>query len=211
MYQHVFWDVGGTLVDTYPALDETLADVVRRRGHQVDSSKVSRLTRRSTGEAIHTLAGKFGIPAREFEDANRALKARWEHTPAPVTPGARELMRAVRAAGGLNLVVTHRDRASAQSLIRGLGLIVDDLISASDGYPRKPDPTMHLALLKRHGLDPADCLGVGDRAIDAEAAHAAGIAAAMLVSEHAPRSELAAYNVTRLNELRPHLHLGAAR
>lgn len=116
MHRHVFLELGGTLVDTYPALDAAFADVIRRHG---------------------------------------------------------------------------------------LALEADDLISTADGYPRKPDPAMYLAMLERHGLDPALCLSVGDRAIDAEAA--AGLATATVESR-----DRADHSVATLDELRPLLALSAS-
>lgn len=208
MYKHVFWDLGGTLVDTYPALDEALADVARGHGHELPDSDVAVLTRRSTGEAIEALSRRFDIQAAEFEAANDELKRRWTTTPPPRMAGAGELLADISAAGGLNLVVTHRDRASAQSLLKGLGLKVDDLISTSDGFPRKPDAEMYRVMLERHGLDPSECLAVGDRPIDAEAAMGAGIAAAILESPEAPVDDEARYSVAALDELRPLLALG---
>lgn len=203
MYRYVFWDLGGTLVDTYPALDAALADVVRARGHRLLDSEVAVWTRRSTGEAIGFLSGRFDIPESEFETANAALKERWESRPPPAMAGARELIREISAAGGLNLVVTHRDRTSAESLLKGLDLRVDDLIATSDGHPRKPDPEMYQVMLERHGLAPDECLAVGDRPIDAEAAMAAGITAAMLESPAAPVDDEAEHSVASLDELRP--------
>ena len=207
MYSFVFWDLGGTLVDTYPALDAALADVVRRHGHELQDAEVAALTRRSTGEAIATLSTRFGIPEAEFEEANRALKHDWTSWPPPVMAGARELLRDVSAAGGLNLVVTHRDRDSAESLLEGLGLAVDDLISTSEGHPRKPDPEMYRTMLERHGLDAARCLAGGDRPIDAEAAMAAGITAATIESPEAPVDDPAEHSVATVDELRPLLGL----
>ncbi|MGD7732563.1 HAD-IA family hydrolase [Propionibacteriaceae bacterium G57] len=208
MYRHVFWDLGGTLVDTYPQLDEAFVGVVRAHGGEVSLDQVAKLTRRSTGAAVAELSRGFGIDGAEFERANRELKALWRQNPAPVMPGARELLADIAAAGGLNLVVTHRDRASALSLVEGLGLGVDDLVSTSDGHPRKPDPAMYRVLLERHGLAAADCLAVGDRPIDAEAAHAAGIEAAMLESAAAPVDDDAEHSVDTLDGLRVLLGLG---
>lgn len=207
MYRHLFWDLGGTLVNTYPALDETLAGVVRRHGHDVDVEHVSRLTRLSTGEAMRALGEEFGIDTDEFVQANESLKRNWETQPPPVMPGAKQLMADVHDAGGLNLVVTHRDRRSAESLLEVLEISVDDLVSASDGYPRKPSPEMASALLQRHDLDPATCLAVGDRPIDAEAAKAAGIDAALLTSPFAEVSDVARHTISSLDELRPLLGL----
>lgn len=207
MFRHLFWDMGGTLVDTYPQLDAAFVEVVERNGFSVPLLDVARLTRRSTGEAIRTLSARFGVAASEFERANADLKALWETEPAPAMPGARRLLDDVRAAGGLNLVITHRDRASAEALLSGLGLVVDDMISTEDGYPRKPSGAMYRALLERHGLDPDTCLGVGDRPIDVQAAHAAGIRAATLESPEAPVDDDGDYEVTTLDDLRPLLSL----
>ena len=203
MYRHVFWDLGGTLVDTYPQLDAAFAAVVRRHGGELELLDVARLTRTSTGTAITTLAERFGIDPAEFEQANADLKTLWKTTPAPAMAGARQLLEDVSARGGLNLVVTHRDRTSAFSLLDGLGLRCDDLISTGDGHARKPDPQMYRVLLERHGLDPQECLSVGDRPIDAVASHAAGIRAVMLESPEGPVDDDAEYSIATLDELRP--------
>lgn len=208
MYTHVFWDLGGTLVDTYPALDAAFTEVIRRHGHRVQAAEVAALTRRSTGEAVSALSERFAVPEEEFRAANDKLKRRWATSPAPAMAGARELLGDISAAGGLNLVVTHRDRASAQSLLRGLGLEVDDLVSTSDGFNRKPHPEMYRVMLQRHALNPTECLAVGDRDIDSKAATSSGIAAATLVSSEAPVDGGAKYTVARLDELRPLLALG---
>ncbi|MGC5629622.1 HAD family hydrolase [Georgenia sp. Z1344] len=182
MRRHIVWDMGGTLVDTYPAVDAAMVEVVRRHGGEVTPDEVAALTRRSTGVAVEELARRYDIDAAELEESQSELKAGWVRTPPPVMDGAREAMAAARALGGLNLVVTHRDRASATSLLTSLGLEVDDLLCAPDGFPRKPDPTMYSEVLGRHRLDPAGCLAVGDRPIDAEAARGAGVDSAAVVT-----------------------------
>lgn len=207
MHRHVVWDLGGTLVDTYPALDAAFADVVTRYGQTIDPIDVAALTRRSTDEAITGLSTRFGIHPSEFEQANAELKKLWKTTPPPVTPGAHRLMADIHASGGLNLVVTHRERSSAQSLIDGLGLQVDDLVSTSDGFPRKPDPTMFRALLDRHGIDASDCLAVGDRPIDIVAGHNAGMHGALLETVHVVPDGDPEHVVATLDELRPLLGL----
>ena len=80
------------------------------------------------------------------------------------------------------------------------------MVCAPDGFPRKPDPTMVQLLLQRHGLDVDECIFVGDRPIDAEAAHAAGMASALL-SEDIPDGGSTWYQLRILDDLRPLLHL----
>lgn len=184
MFRHIFWDMGGTMFDTYPQVDAMLARVVRERaaGGEVSALEVAELTRRSTRTAIIELSARFKIPPEVFRAAEAELKARWVTDPPPVMPGLAAVMRVVHERGGLNLVVTHRDRASAMSLLDARGVRVDDLICPEDGFARKPDPAMYRELINRHGLDPAQCLGVGDRPLDAQAAHAAGVSAAMVIT-----------------------------
>ncbi|MDO5736227.1 MAG: HAD family hydrolase [Propionibacteriaceae bacterium] len=199
-YQHIFWDMGGTIVNTYPPLDAELAGVIRSRGGRIDDHDVALLTRRSTGEAISVLAQRFHLEESLFRAAEASLKYAWRTSPPPAMPGIHEAMAAIT---GLNLVVTHRDRASASSLLEALGITVDDLICAPDGHPRKPDPAMHRALLERHGLDPERCVSVGDRPIDAIAAHAAGMDAVMLRTPRIDFDNDAEHQVEHLADLLP--------
>ena len=199
-YRHIFWDMGGTIVNTYPPLDAALAGVIRSRGGHIDEHDVALLTRRSTGEAISVLAERFHLDESVFREAEASLKSAWHDSPPPAMPGIHEALAAI---SGLNLVVTHRERASATSLLQTLGITVDDMICAPDGHPRKPNPAMHRVLLERHGLDPTDCVSVGDRPIDAAAAHAAGMDAVMLRTPRIDFDNDAEYQVESLAELLP--------
>lgn len=201
-WRHVFWDMGGTMVDTYPGVDRTLAEVIQRAGHSVDIREISQLTRRSTGEAITALSERFGIPAERFRAAERSLKRQWETAPPPPMPG---IYRVLAAVPGLNLVVTHRDRASAGSLLDALEMQVDDMICTSDGYARKPDPSMYLELARRHGLDPRTCVGIGDRPLDAQAAQAAGMGAVMVETPGIEMDHDADVEIHHLPDLLPYL------
>lgn len=179
--RHIIWDMGGTLVDTYPEVDRALCQAAFGDTAPAHLRAVTLLTRRSIAEAVSTLAARHALPRRQLAEAYEALKERWRERPAPVMEGAREVMAQVSACGGLNLVATHRDRTSATHLLEALGLQVDDLVCAPDGLARKPSPAMNLLLVERHGLRPAEVLCVGDRLLDVAAARAAGLAAALLV------------------------------
>ncbi|WP_239022356.1 HAD family hydrolase [Raineyella fluvialis] len=178
--------MGGTLIDTYPSVDRTLASVVTGRGYAVTQAEVARMTRRAIASAMDELAQRFDIPHEEFDAAYSALKRSWASTPPPLMAGAREVIAHVRSVGGLNIVVTNRDRASASALLAATGLAIDDLVCPGDGFPRKPDPGMYRAVLERNGLDPGDCLAVGDRAIDAVASEQVGIRCVILETPGIP-------------------------
>ncbi|SJM52702.1 HAD family hydrolase [Gulosibacter sp. 10] len=185
--RHVFWDLGGTLVDSYPSIRRAFLGVLEAHRALLTEPELQRLLNASIGSTIDVLAARYGIEPQEFHDAYERLKREWAQTPAPIMPGAMRAMNEVRRLRGMNLVVTNRDEASATMLIRVTGLRVDDVVCASETMPRKPDPSMHLELLRRHGLDPRECLGVGDRDLDTLAATAAGLRAVQL---HTPGSPL---------------------
>lgn len=176
----VIWDLGGTLVDTYPDVDRALASALDPQPGEELLREVGQLTRISSSHAISTLAARHQVPERRLRTAYEATKVHWQQHPPAVMAGAHELLAAVHRAGGLNLVATHRERGSATALIEALELPVDDMVCAPDGFARKPDPAMVLALLARHALAPEECLAVGDRPADVEAARAAGVRAVLL-------------------------------
>ena len=203
----LIWDLGGTLADTYPDVDRALAMVLDPRPGLELLHEVALLTRRSSSHAISTLAARHELPEQELRRAYEQTKRDWQQAPPPVMPGARELLAAVRAQGGLNLVATHRDRDSATDLVERLGLGIDDMVCAPDGFARKPDPAMIRALLERHSLAPQDCLAVGDRPADVEAAAAAGVRGVLLETAGIPLEAGDAERVTSLRALQSLLEL----
>lgn len=197
----ILWDMGGTLFDTYPYIDSAFHRLVE--SHGISIGEVSRLTRVNRGHAIETLSARTGIPASSFEEAYDAVKENWVTDPAPLMEGAEELVKACRHGRGRNIIVTHRDRQSAEQLISTTGLTFDDLITTSDGYPRKPDPAMILEVMERNNLVPGDCIAIGDRAIDCEAALAAGVTPVLLVNEAVDSGAAEYRRISRLTELLP--------
>ena len=180
--RHIIWDMGGTLINTYPEVVRALSRAAYGDTAPSHLREIGALTQYSIAHAIESLSVSREVPRTDLERAYEELKTRWRTRPAPVMDGARELIARVWEKGGLNLVATHRDRASATMLVTVLGLDLDDMVCAPDGLARKPSPEMNLLLARRHGLDPAQVLCVGDRPIDAVAAANAGMSAALLVS-----------------------------
>lgn len=72
-------------------------------------------------------------------------------------------------------VYTHSPEKYATELMRTHGVRVDALVTGSDGFPSKPDPTGLIAVARELGVAPADCVYVGDSVGDFGAAAAAGM------------------------------------
>lgn len=198
--------MGGTLIDTYSPVNALFAAKVADAGGEISPAGVAILTRRSISSAIQTLAQRFPISEGELHAAYDSLKASWQDTPAPLIAGARRALEVIVGDGGVNVIVTHRDRPSATTLLEqhDLSHLISDMICAPDGFPRKPDPTMFLEILERSDLKPSHTLAVGDREIDVTAAHAAGLRAVRLTPDGVRAQTKADWTVHRLLEV-PHL------
>ncbi|MGV9184149.1 HAD-IA family hydrolase [Arcanobacterium canis] len=200
---NVIWDMGGTLIDTYSPVNALFAAKIADAGGEISPAGVAMLTRRSISSAIQTLAQRFPISEGELHAAYDFLKDSWQDTPAPLIPKARRALEAIVDDGGMNVIVTHRDRPSATTLLEqhDLSHLISDMICAPDGFPRKPDPTMFLEMLDRSSLKPSRTLAVGDREIDVAAAHAAGLRAARLAPDGIRTQTKADWTVHNLLEV----------
>ena len=115
---------------------------------------------------------------RDVEPLKAAFTARSDSRWASIRaiPHAREALEALRAAGCRSFVYTHRG-ASSFAILENTGLApyLDEVLTSESGFPRKPDPAAILYLLDKYALDPAETYYVGDRRLDMEAAHSAGV------------------------------------
>jgi hypothetical protein len=86
-------------------------------------------------------------------------------------------------------ILTHSPRWYAERLLDAFGIRYDALITGSDGYAPKPDPSSLRAIAEELGVPIKECIMVGDDAADVEAAQNAGIVCIGVAwSRHAPKS-----------------------
>jgi len=185
MIKYLFWDAGGTLFDTYPAVVEACRVALSRFGEDASPERVRALFKQSTSFGIRTLAEAFSLDEddlmRHFERAYEGIGAQYQ----PPFPGVAEACRYVCEIGGSNFVVTHRAKTSLQALLEAHNLVryFSDCITKEDPYPRKPDPGSLNALIMLYALDRDRCLLIGDRDLDIVAGQRAGIHTCFFGSE----------------------------
>jgi HAD superfamily hydrolase (TIGR01509 family) len=186
MFKHLIWDVDGTLFNTYPAFTLAFSLAMIELQAPVPLDKIDRLARVSLGHCAKVLTADYGLPQEKLEasfDRQYCLIPVENQGP---FPGVREACELVQAHGGLNLIVTHRRLESTQRLleVHGMTELFKEVVSAQQGYPIKPDPTMFMVLIEKYGLKPGETLGVGDREIDVQAGAAAGCKTALFGSNN---------------------------
>ncbi len=188
MITTLIWDAGGTLFDSYPAVVRAFATALSEWGHTLPSEELLSLTRRSRNYAAQTLARHFALDAEALLAAFHRQYSALPPTEQPPFPGARELCTYIRAHGGRNFIVTHREHASLMALLETHTMLNEftALITQEDPYPRKPAPDALNALVQRYALDRSATLAIGDREIDIAAARAAGLRACYFGAPPAP-------------------------
>ena len=173
--RHFFWDFDGTLMDTYPMMVAAFVRAAWSMGVTVGRERVLTLMKDTLTRCVDVIAGEHGLDGTALTAAFRREERMADVT---VIPGIPE---ALRALGGHHYLVTHRDRGALKCLENaGLLALFDDFVTSEDGLPRKPEPDMLLHLIRRHGLNPAECVMIGDRPLDTAAGRGAGMLSCLL-------------------------------
>lgn len=199
-YHHLIWDFDGTLFDTYPAITAAFAQALHGLGYAAPEPEIAAQLRVSMANAVRHYCTLWPLPD-DFAQAVAALRAETEAEYARPFPGAVDICRQVCAHGGHNYLNTHRG-ASALALLRRFGFAdyFADAVTGALGLARKPSPEGVFYLLHQHHIAPADALMIGDRALDIDAGHGAGIATCYFSSTGETLSN-ADYNICTLAEL----------
>lgn len=114
------------------------------------------------------------LPERLHAVASRLI-LNWEEPVEPI-PGMAALVADCKAAGKKVYLLSNASRRQREywPLIPGHEYFDGGVVSAFEGLV-KPDPAIYQILLKRFGLDPADCLFIDDMQKNVDGARAEGM------------------------------------
>lgn len=179
----VLIDLDGTLVDSVPDLAYCVDEMMRRLGlpergeaavRQWVGNGVERLTKRAL---LNRLDGE-----PDEADYQRALPVFLElyaentSKRSRLYPGVLEGLRFLKDHSYRLACVTNKAEQFTLPLLRDLGVLgFFELVVSGDTLPqKKPDPAPLLHAARQFGVDPANCLMIGDSQSDVKAARAAG-------------------------------------
>lgn len=202
------WDFDGTLMDTYPLLTDVFCRTAEKYGASVTPQRALSLMKNNLRFACETVAAQVGAsPEAWMKDCALAERAHLLDDPKPVE-GIPELLRTLHDGGGRHYVVTHRERVCRDMLERcGLLTLFSGFVTREDALPRKPEPDMVLHCMQRYGLNPAQCVMIGDRPLDTQAGRAAGIRTVLLDADgRFPEEKSADIRVATVTEMQQRLH-----
>ena len=179
--QAVLFDLDGTLVDTAPDLVGCVQDVMRARGRRPLPFKTLRAHVSKGVRGMLTAAyGDDFISSEEYPDVQEhclKLYAARLAERSRLFPGMRRVLDNLARQSILWGVVTNKPEYLTLTLLEALNLAEECAVAVAGGTTEntKPHPEPMLYASGRLGVDPANCVMIGDDARDIQAAHAAGM------------------------------------
>ncbi|HUD43584.1 MAG TPA: phosphoglycolate phosphatase [Dokdonella sp.] len=181
----VLFDLDGTLVDSLADIHAAVAMTLAELGLPVPDAATVRgyighgvrtlLERALTGALGHAPDAALTLRAEAVFDPHYAAQ---NGRTARLYPGVREGLAAFAARGLPMAVVTNKPQRFSEALLARLGVAgrFATVIGGDVAARRKPHADPLLLACARIGVAPAEALMIGDSAIDAAAADAAGTA-----------------------------------
>lgn len=178
----VLFDFDGTIADTIPAITEGVNLAMVELGLPTHTERdVLRFINHGARELVRqALPERLRADAAFLEHAlavyNRAYGSVYLHTRVPYA-GMGELISDLHRTLKIGVLSNKQD-----AFVRGLARQTlpagsyDAAVGFEDGKPAKPDPYLSRKLAETLGVDPADCLMVGDSDVDIATARNAGMA-----------------------------------
>jgi len=182
--RHAFWDFDGTLLDSYPAMVRSFVAAAADFGIAVTPARALSLMKENLRYCCDIIGGAHGVSSDALIAAFRRHEQDELKLGLPPIAGIPETLKTLHDAGVQHYVATHRDLQCRELLEKaGLAQYFSGYVTQEDGLPRKPAPDMLLHLVRKHGLNPAECVMIGDRPLDTEAGINAGVLSVLLDME----------------------------
>lgn len=194
MKRLIVYDLDGTLVDT----GEDITEAVNHMLTGLSTSPLSRQeVRRFVGQGLHDLIRRClqTEDQRLVEQGTRLFERYYaahliDHS--TLYPGVRETLEYFK--DRQQAVLTNKPDPFARDLLAALGVsgYFREVAAAGAGLPRKPDPTVLLAMMQRAGVGAGEALLVGDSVIDVDTGRRAGVLTVILMQGFEDPEDLAA-------------------
>ena len=201
MIKNIFWSVDGTLFDTYPAITYAFSRSLNELGLPVALNVVDGLVRKSLERCVESLSERFTLDPellrQRFEEHYRQLALANQ---APFR-GVKEVCAYIHSQGGLNIIVTQRDKATVERLLSAHNLtpLFAGIYSLEHGYAYEAVALIFAGILDEFGLNRESSLVVSSRGLDIRAGAEAGLCTCLF--GQAVLSEPAYYRVDSYEQL----------
>ena len=210
MQKGVIFDMDGVLVDSGPAHIASWRALAGKHGVEMSDEEFASSFGQTSRDIIRKLWGAqvSDDDVRRFDDEKEAAYREIITGNVPLSPGAREMLTALRKDGCVLAVATSGPRENVDLVLREaeLGPFFAAAVTGFDVKTGKPAPDCFLLAAGRMGLLPENCVVVEDAPVGILAARAANMQPIGFVGTH-PAERLrqagAVVTVDRLIQITP--------
>ena len=199
MKKGVVFDLDGTLIHSLPdiagAMNRSLAKFglpgFEEAAYKVGNG-VLKLTERCVGDRKDLYDQVKAAYMEDYSQHNRVDSHPFR--------GVEDMLHALNQRGIPVAVLTNKDQQDAESMLHHFfpGIVFAAIRGRTEGVPLKPDPAGALLIAEGLGVNPADCLYVGDTSTDMNCGTAAGMETVGVLWGYRPREELTANGARHL-------------
>jgi HAD superfamily hydrolase (TIGR01509 family) len=170
----VLFDWDGTLINSYRADSAAYLAMFRQMGIPWTLDDLAR----HYSPNWYRVYRAAKLPRARWDAADRAWRKQYAIHRPKLMPGARRVLKYLRARHELGVVTSgDRDRVVRQLRLFQLANLFASHVCSGDTRCRKPHPAPLRLALRQMCLDPGDCVYVGDSPEDLEMARRAGVRA----------------------------------
>lgn len=182
MYKACIFDLDGTLTDTLESLTYSVNGTLRELGFSDITSEqcksfVGNGARYLIEQALIVSGDEKLVHIEEAMQAyGRIFKKNCTYKVAPYE-GIVELLEALKASGVKLAVLSNKPHLQTIDVVKTF-FGEDTFIyvqGQKEGVPRKPDPTAALRIADMMGIEPQECIYIGDSEVDVQMGNAAGM------------------------------------
>ncbi len=188
----LLFDLDGTLVETnidFPRMKREVLNLAQMAG--LDNNELERLDILSIIDHGDNLLRKSGL-AQQAKRFRAQAFAKLEEiemrhaAEAREIPGAKELIRSLKARGIRVGIVTRNCREASELALKIVGIEPDVLVSRDDCPSHKPNPDPIFLALASLGAKPSTSAIVGDHLMDIQSGRSAGLKTVGFLREDRP-------------------------
>lgn len=180
----VLFDIDGTLIETDDYLSQWVARSLRVGERLLSEPRRLALARWSVmaiegpANLVVTVLDRVNLDAPAFRLRRWVQRANGmpQAAQCACVDGTADGLKLLKSRGYLLGVVTNRDRAEAEALLKGAGLLglAGVVITREDSHRMKPHPMPVRIAAEKLGVKPEQCVMVGDTGVDIRAGRSAG-------------------------------------
>ena len=178
-YEYLIFDFDGTLSDTYPVFTDAVLMLAERYGVKADYDTVYSLLKINIGAALKHY--DLGISDREKKDEFWEIYLSIAMDRQKAYPDAKEILEFARQHGKKSYVYTH-SKKWVYDLMEQMEILeyFDFVLDSTYDFPPKPAPDALNFMCEKCNIDKSKALMIGDRDIDIEVGHNAGMDACLI-------------------------------